>query len=210
MERFRVRGADGHRDEGVTLVELTIAMLIAGIVAAMVATTTIQAFRIQRDTTVRENDSTTASLAMDRLSRDLRQATAPQLADGSTVPAFSEATPQRVSLVSWVGDDPVKVTYALTGGTLTRAVQQPDAAGLGARSSFSGSGATVTATVARSVTSAALFTYVLSDDRVDGTFTTPADLKLVQSVRVDLTVDSDATNRLPGTTLRNTVVCLNL
>ena len=153
------------RDQGITLVELSIAMLIAGIVAVMVAATTIQAFRIQRETTLRENDSTTASLAMEQLTRDLRQAVAPQLADGSSVPSFSTATPLQVSLVSWVGDDPVKVTYTLTDRVLTRAVQQPDVAGLGASSKFTGLGRTATATLSRAVTSTGLSVRLRSGDR---------------------------------------------
>jgi len=208
--RAALRAED--RDQGITLVELTISMFIAGLVAVMVAATTIQAFRIQRETTVRETDSTTASLAMEQLSRDLRQAVAPQLADGSSVPAFTVATPQRVSLVSWIGTDPVKVTYTVSNGVLTRAVQQPDAAGQGAKSKFTGSGTTTTATLARAVTSTALFTYTLSDDEqtTGGTFTSTSDLGQVHSVKVDLTVDSDTSNELPGTTLQNSVTCLNL
>ena len=200
------------RDQGITLVELSIAMFIAGLIAVMVAATTIQAFRIQRETTLRETDSTAASLAMEQMSRDVRQAVAPQLPDGSSVPSFVVATPQKVSLISWVGDDPVKVTYTVNNKVLTRTVQQPDAPGQGATSKFTGSGATTTATLSRAVTSTALFTYTLSDDAqtTNGTFTSAADLGAIHLVSINLTVDSDPSSKLPGTTLQNSVTCLNL
>jgi len=196
-------------DEGLTLVELCVAMVITGVVAVMIATTTIQAFRIQRDTVSREDDSTAASLAMEVLSRDVRQALAPQLAD-TTSPAFSVATPTSVTLVTWVGIDPVKVSYVLDAGTLTRSVQSADAAGAGAKSAFVGPAVPTSRVLARHVTSTALFGFVKSG----GTTVFPtlggSDLALVRGVRVDLTVDSDGPGRLPGTQLRNTVTCLNL
>ncbi|WP_167581636.1 PulJ/GspJ family protein [Kineococcus rubinsiae] len=206
--RFRPRGGD---DDGVTLVELCIAMVISGVIAVLVATTTIQAFRIQRETTLRERDSTSVALAMDVLSKDLRQAIAPQVG-ATTLPAFSVATPTSLTVVTWVAADPVKVTYALTGGSLTRSVQQPDTAGTGARSTFTATPPVTTTTLARNITSTGLFAYAKSSDRTVflATITGAADLSLVQSVKVDLTVDSDGGGRLPGTTLTNTVACLNL
>lgn len=208
IDTVRARGRD---DDGVTLVELCIAMVISGVIAVLVATTTIQAFRIQRETTLRERDSTSVALAMDVLSKDLRQAIAPQVG-ATTLPAFSVATPTSVTVVTWVAADPVKVTYVLAGGTLTRSVQQPDTAGTGARSTFTGTPLLTPTTLARNVTSTALFAYAKSSDRTVflATLTGAADLSLVQSVKVDLTVDSDGGGRLPGTTLTNTVACLNL
>ncbi len=193
-----------------TLVELTIAMVVAGLVAVMVATTTIQAFRIQRATTVREADSTSASLAMETLSRDIRQAVKPQLVDGTTLPAFTTAGATSATFVTWVGTDPVKVTYTLGSGQVTRTVQVADAPGRGAQSTFSGSGATTSSRLVRSVTSPSLFQYVLSDGTTGPSVTGTDNLKLISGVTLSLTVDSDASAQLPGTTLTNTVVCQNL
>jgi type II secretory pathway pseudopilin PulG len=208
--RARWRAARS-RDDGLTLVELCVAMVIAGAVAVMIATTTIQALRIQRDTTLREDDTTAAALAMEVLTKDVRQAIAQQVG-GATVPAFSAATPTGLTLVTWVGADPVKVSYVLSGGVLTRSVQRADTAAAGARSTFAASGSSTTTTLARNVTSTALFAYVTSsapNAPVAGV-TGSVDLALVRAVAVDLTVDSDRSDRLPGTQLKNTVACLNL
>lgn len=208
VARFRTRGGS---DDGVTLVELCIAMVVSGVLAVLVATTTIQAFRIQRDTALRERDSTSVALAMEVLTKDLRQAIAPQVG-ATTLPAFSVATPTSLTVVTWVATDPVQVTYALTGGTLTRSVQQPDAPGAGARSTFTATPPLTATTLARNVTSTALFAYAESSDRTVFLASIPnvAELSLVQVVKVDLTVDSDGDGRLPGTRLINSVACLNL
>jgi len=194
----------------VTLVELCIAMVVSGVVAVLVATTTIQAFRIQRETISREKDSTAAALAMEVVSKDLRQAVALQ-AGATTAPAFSTATPTSLTVVTWVGPDPVKVTYVLTGGTLTRSVQTADLAGVGQRSTFGATVAGPATTLVSGVRSTALFSYVTSTDRTVTVATVAgAALSQVKAVRVDLSVDSDVSGRLPGTTLTNTVACLNL
>lgn len=206
----RTLGTQDERDQGMTLVELAIAMVVAGLVAAMVATTTIQAFRIQRATTVRETDSTNASLAMETLTRDLRQAVNPQLPDGTSTPAFTTAQPAGATFVTWVGVDPVKVTYTLSAGQITRSVQRADTPGKGAQSTFSGTGATTTGRLVGSVTSPVLFQYRLSDGSTPTAVSSLDDLKIISGVTVSLTVDSDAAGSLPGTTLTNTVDCQNL
>jgi len=204
------RAAEDGRDDGVTLVELCIAMVVSGIVAVMVATTTIQAFRIQRETTLREKDSTAVVLAMEVLTKDVRQAVALQTG-AATAPAFSLATPTSLTVVTWVGADPVKVTYVLTAGILTRSVQRADLAGAGQRSTFGATVAGPATTLVAGVTSTAVFSYVTSSDRTVTVGTvTGAALPQVKAVKVDLGVDSDASGRLPGTTLTNTVACLNL
>ena len=202
-----------ERDAGITLVELLVAMLVSGIVATMVATVTIQAFRIQRQTLTRETDSTAASLAMETITRDLRQALATQVTVAgqvTAVNAFSTTTASSATLVTWSKADPVRVTYTLTNGTLTRAEKAPDSTGRGTATTFDGAGATRTSTVARNVTSTALFTYVRSDGTESTSYATDLDRALIAAVRVNLTVNSDSSGKLPGTTIQNTVVCQNL
>jgi prepilin-type N-terminal cleavage/methylation domain-containing protein len=198
------------RDQGVSLVELVVAMLVSGVVAVMVATVTLQAVRIQRDTTNRETDSTAATLVMQQLSRDVRQALAPQTDDAATQPAFVTATAQQMTLVTWVGSDPVRVTWRQNGTVLTRSVQQPVSTGEGAQSTFANNGPQTTATVSRAVTSPTLFSYVDTDLNTFASVTTVDDLNGIRAVSINLTVDSDGSTRLSGTTLNNTVTCLNL
>jgi type II secretory pathway component PulJ len=185
-------------------------MMVSGVIATLVATVTIQALRIQRDTLTREQDLASATLALETMSRDIRQALAPQLDDGTNVPAFSAAGPGGLTVISWIAADPVQITYALSDGTLTRTVRQPDAVGKGTGSVFTGRGVSSSAVLARSVTSATLFTYVLTTGDRAASYTATPDLAAIRSVAISLTVDSDGSGRLAGTHLDNSVVCLNL
>lgn len=202
------------RDAGVTLAELSVTMLIGGVLIALVATVVVQAYRLQGKTTARENDTTDAQIVMDTMSRALRMAV--NLQDPSDaskkLPAFSTATPTEVTFTTNLADDPIKVRYKLVDGVLTQTTWTPQVAGAGKNSTYGSTGTSriLSSSVVQSGGNS-LFSY----DYVDGTNCvdtvpkTDAASKIC-SVQVTLTIDTDGAGPLVGTTLDAVVVNQNL
>ncbi|WP_380256237.1 type II secretion system protein J [Kineococcus sp. GCM10028916] len=176
----------------------------------LVATVTLQAFRLQRDTLRREQDTTAASLAMETITRDVRQALSTQ-PNNTTVNAFATSLPSSLTVITWVSSDPVKVTYTLDNGNLTRSVKVADMVGQGVASTFTNaSPVATTTTLVGNVTGSALFKYTLKDGTSAASYTAANDQASISGVQVTLRVNSDVTGKLPGTMLVNSVVCQNL
>ena len=211
--RRRLAGG-GPRDAGITLAELTVTMVIGGILLALVATVVVQAYQLQGKTTARENDTTDAQIVMDTMSRALRVAVSlPDPSDSDkSLPAFSVISPTEVTFTTNLGADPSRVNYKLTNGVLTQTVYKPVKAGLGKASTFVTSGASrpLSTKVVRSG-GAALFSYQYLSGN-DCTDTVPATdaISKVCAVQIMLTVDTDGSGPLVGTTLDAVVVNQNL
>lgn len=66
-----------RREAGLTLIELTVAMMIVGVLAAAVGTVTISSFKAMRVASVKVATGADARVAMETVSRTLRVATVP-------------------------------------------------------------------------------------------------------------------------------------
>jgi prepilin-type N-terminal cleavage/methylation domain-containing protein len=122
----RLRRSSAARQGGFTLVELLVAMLLVGVVAAAVYASFISGVEASssRDTQARaQND---ARGALDEFTRDVRQAVSP---DGLIAPVA--AAPTATSIELWVDNSrsitattatPVRVRYRLSGTNFVRQV----------------------------------------------------------------------------------------
>jgi prepilin-type N-terminal cleavage/methylation domain-containing protein len=122
----RLRRSSAARQGGFTLVELLVAMLLVGVVAAAVYASFISGVEASssRDTQARaQND---ARAALDEFTRDVRQAVSP---DGLAAPVA--AAPTATSIELWVDNNrsltatsaaPNRVRYRLSGTNFVRQV----------------------------------------------------------------------------------------
>lgn len=94
----RSRRRDG--EAGLTLVELMVVLVIAGIVLSGLTTFFVGTLRAAQRVDVRTTDHSNAQLAMVVLSRDVRAAVAPR---PSEQPAFLSATPYQARFTSNIG-----------------------------------------------------------------------------------------------------------
>lgn len=138
----RIRAAHARRDEGTTLTELLIVMLILGIIVAATATVTIGMSRTTGQNVARQDIVDEARTAVERISKTTRTAVKPSqlLSSCSTtcadVDAFLQATPFAMKFYAnldnagnAVGPSQVSYTVATSGtgaGVLVEKVQRPD------------------------------------------------------------------------------------
>jgi prepilin-type N-terminal cleavage/methylation domain-containing protein len=71
------RRARGRADDGLTLVELSVSMMIIAVISLAVGTVTVGSFKAVRNATVKISSGADARLAMETLSRTLRVAALP-------------------------------------------------------------------------------------------------------------------------------------
>lgn len=132
---------DRPRDEGMSVTELLITMVIFGIIVAATATMSIGFMRANAQTISRQDQIDEARAAVEAITRSMRTAVMPnQLADACTPACDQDAfiTGQDFAVVFYANIDnpgnsvgPSRVTYsvATTGankGTLVQVVQVPD------------------------------------------------------------------------------------
>ncbi|WP_432511096.1 PilW family protein [Kineococcus sp. SYSU DK001] len=229
--RRRIRRSRESGDAGITLGELSVTMLIMGILISVVAVVVVQSYRLQRSTITRENDTTDVQIAMDTVSRSLRMASylqdpsaAATITDPPKLAAFTEVAADAVTFTATVGArpnpalpgaaaDPVRLTYRLSGGVLSETTIKPLVAGKGLKSTYGTVG--TTRVIARNVVSSSsqpLFTYLYEqpDKKISTTVPSGNAALAIRQVRVNLTVDSDGSGPLQGTTFTSTVVNQNL
>ena len=120
----RLRRSYAARQAGFTLVELLVAMVLVGVVAAAVYASFISGVEASssRDTQARAQNN--ARAALEEFTRDVRQAVSP---DGLAAPVA--AAPTATSIELWVDNrrsltattaTPVRVRYRLSGTNLVR------------------------------------------------------------------------------------------
>ena len=118
--RRRPRGEDGT-----TLAEMLVALIVFSVFATFLATTVLQTTRLARTSALREGAAQSASLVMQQLSKDVRTAirlgpsTAPQV-------AFLTATPSEVVFYANVEPAILRVRLYVSGGELFRETKVPD------------------------------------------------------------------------------------
>jgi len=193
-------GRAGRADAGMSLVELSVAMLITGVLLAAVAAVTIGTLKAARVVNVKVSTAADARIGMETVSRTLRTATVPTGVTSAVTTANTNAitfysTINRANSLTVSGElIPTLIEYYYTGGCLMEA-QTP------ARVVSTGVYAWDTGRVAKCVlrtTQAPTFSYYTSGS-ASTALTVPtgglvaADRQSVQSVEVALTV-TDANN----------------
>ena len=100
----RLRGQDGERDAGLSLMELLVGMTIASIVLLGVGTLFVSSLRQNRTVTAKTTSTADARVGMEALTRDLRVAVVPS---GQTTtfnsPIATPVSSSRVSFYSSLG-----------------------------------------------------------------------------------------------------------
>lgn len=88
----RRRARLGRGDDGVSLVELLVTMLLLGVVSSLVVTAVVQASRILIHTDDEEKGLQDAKVILDRLGRDVREARAAECDGGLADPSDPAST----------------------------------------------------------------------------------------------------------------------
>jgi prepilin-type N-terminal cleavage/methylation domain-containing protein len=209
-----------HRgDAGVTLPELLVTMMLIGLFSALVlglVVSVTRAFTSERSAT---DSSSIASNGMNELTRMVRAGTGLVVTGGAQAPVFLDAGPRTATLYSYIDTQssnpkPLKVQFTVDGqGRLreTRWTANTTKEPWG----FPAAAAS-TRTVATSVVpgDAALFTYFTATGTplvgAGGGALSEAQREQIAAVRIQLTVQTDASGRADPVALRNTVSIPNL
>ena len=136
MSRLRAARVASRSDDGVTMAELTVTTLLMGVVTIAITGMVVTSMRVEAGVKERLDQSNAATIAMQRMSRNLRTAVLQnQLATTCTAAcldsAFLLGGPTSVQFYADVDNPkntigPSRVTYSVVGGVLTETVQKPD------------------------------------------------------------------------------------
>jgi prepilin-type N-terminal cleavage/methylation domain-containing protein len=195
-------------DDGTTLAEMLVALIVFGVFATFLSTTVLQTTRLAKTSALREGAAQTASLVMQQISKDLRTAvrlgpsTSPQV-------AFLSATPTEVSFYSNVEPEIVRERLYVSGGELFRETKRPDAGSTFPDLTYASTDPARTTTRRLATTalqSTGLFTYYVKANPTTPLATVPAaDLKDVTAVGLQVALDPDGADRLKPVVLTTTV-----
>jgi len=198
-----------RRDDGVTLAEMSVTMLVLSLFVGCVVVMVSAGEKTSLGVKERMDQTNQATISIERISRNLRTAVLQsQLTTVCTLSictdaAFLQGTPTSVQFYADIDNPrntigPSKVTYSVVGGVLTETVQKPDSPtpdAAGYHYCTSGSTCQIRTTVlATNVqTASAPFTYYNATDPVNGmTLTagalTSEQLKTVDSIDVQIQV----------------------
>lgn len=223
----RGRLVELRRDEGISLAELIVAIMVFGIVLAVVTTTFISLTKATAQARSIDANTRAASNGMSELTRVVRGArTVPVPASVTTgdLPAFTEAKSESLTVATAANLDtsittaPRRAQFVLDGSR--RLIENVTAAQLYQTSYYQFTGATTSRTLTGPVATAAssgapLFTYydvtgvkLVAADPSAGL--TRAQMDTIGSVAIALSIDSTTTFGSSGVTLTNTVGLPNL
>ncbi|GAB2979892.1 PulJ/GspJ family protein [Frigoribacterium salinisoli] len=216
LRTLLARAARARRgDDGISLAELLVAMMVFAILMAITGGFMVSAMRASTQARAIDESTRTATNAMTAMTRNLRAATDNPVKDVNLpAPAFETLLGSEVVFYAYVNlassdATPVKVRYWLDGRSLKESTTQSRRTVAGF---FLFTGTTTTRTVATSVvTGTNLFAPVgaTGADLPLATLTTEAALRQVAAVRVRVQVGDSATSPT-ATTLVNTVGLPNL
>ena len=216
LRALLARAARARRgDDGISLAELLVAMMVFAILMAITGGFMVSAMRASTQARAIDESTRTATNAMTAMTRNLRAATDNPVEDVNLpAPAFETLLGSEVVFYAYVNlassdATPVKVRYWLDGRSLKESTTQSRRTGDGF---FLFTGATTTRTVATSVvTGTNLFAPIgaTGADLPLATLTTEAAKRQVAAVRVRVQVGDTATSPT-ATTLVNTVGLPNL
>jgi hypothetical protein len=220
-----------HDDSGVTLAEMSVTVLVLSLLMGSLVAMVTAGVRVSTGVKERLDQSNTATIAMERMSRNLRtavlqsQLTSACVITACTDSAFLVGGPTSVQFYADVDNPgntvgPSRVTYSVTNGALSETVQKPDSPtpdATGYHYCTSGSTCVVRTTViATGVQSAtAVFTYYTSSapttPMVMGTggVLSAAQLKSVDSIDLSLQIVSAGGSPVLGASLYQRVALPN-
>lgn len=128
----RTRG-ERSGDAGFTLVEVSVAILVSGVVAAAAAVMFNAGLKSNQTTEARLDTINSARVSVESMSRTLRTAVLPRQLDdaGNTDAAFLAAAGSEVRFYANINNPdnvigPSRVTYRVVDGTLLQTIQPPD------------------------------------------------------------------------------------
>lgn len=213
----------GHRlqrprgDDGTTLAELVVAMVVFGVLASFLATTVLQTTRLTRTSLVRETSAQRASVAIAQVSKDLRTALPVGPTTGVQL-AFEKATPTEVVFFSSAGAavrrERLQVNVAAGTTSLVREVTEPDPGTTYPALTYATGTGFRTRTVVPSGldlgTTPGVFSYYLGASTTAVPSVADADLINITGIEVRLAVDGDGPGRTKPVLLRSTVRPYNL
>lgn len=204
-------------DEGVSLAELLVSMMIVSIVLVCTATLLVASVRQFRFSTAKSDSQADSRLLIEQVTRDLRVAVpSPQgvgLAGGAT---FSDASPLTMTFYTSRGGTataPVKLTYSVdsTKRCLVRSATTALVDASGNASYLPANTKSRCVNPGRLDTSLPIFTYfTLSEDATVAAATLPADIADIGSVNIRLSVTSPNATEVPPTVVTQTVTLTNL
>lgn len=224
MSRLRALAVgDARRDAGLSLAELIVAMMVFGIIVAVVTTTFISLTKATAQARGVDANTRVASNVMNEVSRVVRAARTIPTPGGTEATSFSLATTESLTLTTAVnGADslttvPRKVTF---GVAADRSLVETTVVGTPLQTDYWQFVSTPTKrTLGGSVVTAAssgapLFTYydftgaVLTPD--SGGALSATQLPAIAAVQVSVTIDRTATASSQAVTLQTTVSLSNL
>lgn len=204
--------SDRPGDTGTTLTELTVAMVVFGIFATLLATTALQATRLTRESLVRERTAQAASMVMGQVSRDLRTAVRISPVTGPQV-AFEVAAATEVVFFSSVEPVILRERLHATAAGWQRETVLPDPGSAHPHLRYTSADPAQTTTRRLAPTElevSCLFSYLLRGSTTFQTSVAGADLGEITAVQVRVSVDGDGSGDLPPVVLENTVRPYNL
>jgi hypothetical protein len=227
------RVADARRsDGGVTLVEMSVTVLVLSMLVGALVMMVTASERVSGGVKERMDQTNSATIAMERISRNLRtavlqsQLTTACILSSCTDSAFLIGSPTSVQFYADVDNPkntvgPSRITYTVAGGVLSETVQKPDsptpdAAGYHYCTNGTG-GCVVRSTVlANDVqTATAVFTYYTAATPTTamamgtGGVLTAAQLKTVDSIDVSIKITKAGGANVAGTSLVQRVALPN-
>ena len=221
-----------HGDEGVTMAELTVTTLVMGVVTIAITGMVVSSMRIESGVKERLDQSNASTIAMQRMSRNLRtavlqsQLTTACIIAACTDSAFLLGGPTSVQFYADVDNPknsigPSRVTYTVANGVLTETVQRPDSSVPDANGyhycTAGTSGCTLrTEVLATGVqTSTAVFTYYTAAapstgmTMSTGNLLSAAQLKTVDSIDIYLNIVQAGGTNVAGATMVQRVALPN-
>ena len=202
-DRRRPRGEDGT-----TLAEMLVALIVFGVFATFLATTVLQTTRLATTSALREGGAQNASLVMQQLGKDVRTAirlgpsSAPQV-------AFVTATPTELVFYANVEPAILRVRLYVSGGELFRETKVPDVGSAFPDLTYASTDPTRTTTrrlAGTNLRTAGLFTYyVKSNPTAPLTTVAAGELKDVTAVGLQVALDPDGAGSLKPVVLTTTV-----
>ena len=206
--------------DGVTLPELLVTMMLLTMLLAMIMTIFVAFTRTFSDDRASSNNTASATVAMDELTRVIRAGTKNEVASSATLqPVFSKAGPDGVTLQAYIDTDaatprPTQVEFVI--GADDSLVERRWDAAVSTDGYFTFGGSVDSErTIARGVDDTASPVFLFFDksyteiEPVGGAIPT-SKLSAIAAVQITLTLQSDDTGRAQPATLQNSVGIPNL
>lgn len=209
----RLRTFLSRDDEGFTLAELMVTMMLLGIITSITVAAAMQTSRTVVQESTRLDSLAIATVGMNDLTKTVRAGTEIQVLSAPNLPAFAAVGPESMTLYVNLGPIPSKVTYTVDGNR--ELIEQTTKANPSSGPYWTFSGTPTTITMARKIPTGSaqpLFTYYDGNgDVVAPTGSTdPTVLATIERVGISLTVQANGIANVPAVTLTNKVALPNL